>query len=51
MPEHYGKEDKKHGYHSRIRETKPLNVVETLEEEFKTQRGQVMVSRKSRLQS
>jgi hypothetical protein len=51
MPEHYGKEDLKHGDHSRIKETTPLNVVETLEEEFKTQRGQIMVSRKSRLQS
>lgn len=43
----YRKEDVEHGNHSRIRETSsPINVVETLEAEFKAQRGQIIVSRK-----
>jgi hypothetical protein len=42
--------EEKHGRHSKMLETPtPINVVETLEEEFKNQRGQFMVSRKSRL--
>jgi hypothetical protein len=45
------KADKEHGSHSRILETPtPPNVVETLETEFRTQTGRIMVSRKSRLQ-
>ena len=45
--QYYGKEDVKHGNHSRINESfGPLNVVGTLDEEFKNQRGQIMVSRK-----
>jgi len=51
-PEEYGKEDLEYGDHSRIKETfAPLNVVGTLDEEFKIQRGQIIVSRKSRPQS
>lgn len=39
------KEDKEHGSHSRILETpSPPNVVETLETEFRSQRGRIMVS-------
>lgn len=47
----YGKLEKAHGSHFRIEEkSTPLNVVETLETEFETQQGRIMVSRKSRCQ-
>lgn len=41
----YRKEDVVHGSHSRVKESGPVNVVRTLEDEFKAQRGQTMVSR------
>ena len=43
------KEDLEYGNHSRIRESGPANIVEILDAEFETQRGQIMVSRKNAL--
>jgi len=43
----HGKKDEEYGDHSRIKEVSgPLDVVGTLRDEFKNQRGQIMVSRK-----
>ena len=48
--QNFGKEDSEYGTHSRILETSTsVDVVETLEAEFKSQRGKFMISRKSRL--
>jgi hypothetical protein len=45
----YGKEDLEYGSHSKIKKIFAApNVVEVLETEFKSHRGRVMVSRKSR---
>jgi len=45
----YQEKDLEHGNHSRILETSdPADVVGILKAEFKTQRGKIMVSRKSR---
>lgn len=44
----YRKEDLEYGSHSRIRECGPADVVEILEAEFKTQKGRIIVSGKSR---
>ena len=50
--EEFGKKFVEHGNHSRIEEVPgQLDVVGTLEKEFENQRGQIIVSRKSRLQS
>lgn len=44
----YGKKDLEYGSHSRIKEIfSPPEVVGVLETEFKTQRGKILVSRKS----
>jgi hypothetical protein len=48
----FGKKPVEHGHHSRINEVPgPIDVVGTIEKEFENQRGQIMVSRKSHLQS
>lgn len=46
----FGKQVLKHGIHSRIEEVPgTIDVVGTLETEFRSQPGRIMVSRKSRL--